>query len=163
MTEFYPVYGGPFINKMGQASPYETLKSIIEEMMVGGKMPPPSETERAFIDAMRADENLAEACFRYAHANYRSSIERLMPPQGRKQKPPPATKKIKQRHRVVKEESVKLLLDHVTPNGKPLRECTFAEVAVLGKAYARLATAGAPNQIVGKVFRTDKQLLVFAR
>jgi hypothetical protein len=42
-------------------------------------------------------------------------------------------------------------------NGKQLRHCTFAEVATFGQRYAKLASMGEPDQVVGQVL-SQKQV-----
>jgi len=54
-------------------------------------------------------------------------------------------------------EHARNLFTQVMLNGKELRHCTFAEVATFGQRYAKLASMGELNQIVGQVL-SQKQV-----
>jgi hypothetical protein len=43
------------------------------------------------------------------------------------------------------------------PNGKMLRDCTFAEVGAYGEQFRKLASMGRPQQIIGDVL-SEKQV-----
>jgi hypothetical protein len=49
------------------------------------------------------------------------------------------------------------IFTQVMLNGKELRHCTFAEVATFGERYAKLASMGELDQIVGHVL-SQKQV-----
>jgi len=48
------------------------------------------------------------------------------------------------------------LLDFVMPNGKKLRDCTFAYCGQIGGAISKVATHGKPNELVGKILSADQ-------
>jgi hypothetical protein len=48
-------------------------------------------------------------------------------------------------------EHARNLFTQVMLNGKELRHCNFAEVATFGERYAKLASMGKVDQIVGQV------------
>lgn len=52
---------------------------------------------------------------------------------------------------VVEAKARQLLLDVVTPNGKPLKECSGKELTHMGSWMSKIGAAIKPNQIVGKV------------
>jgi hypothetical protein len=41
-------------------------------------------------------------------------------------------------------------------NGKELRHCTFADVATFGDRYAKLASMGERDQVVGRVLSQEQ-------
>ena len=54
-------------------------------------------------------------------------------------------------------EHARNIFTQVMLNGKELRHCTFAEVATVGQRYAKLASMGELDQIVGQVL-SQKQV-----
>jgi hypothetical protein len=54
-------------------------------------------------------------------------------------------------------ENARNLFTQVMLNGKELWHCTFAEVATFGQRYAKLASMGELDQIVGQVL-SQKQV-----
>jgi hypothetical protein len=59
-------------------------------------------------------------------------------------------------------EHARNIFTHVMLNGKELRHCTFAEVATFGDRYAKLASMGAPDPVVGQVLsQTQVRAVLF--
>jgi hypothetical protein len=54
-------------------------------------------------------------------------------------------------------EHARNVFTQVMLNGKELRHCTFAEVVTFGERYAKLASMGESDQIVGQVL-SQKQV-----
>jgi hypothetical protein len=54
-------------------------------------------------------------------------------------------------------EHARNIFTQVMLNGKELRHCTFAEVVTFGERYAKLASIGELDQIVGQVL-SQKQV-----
>jgi hypothetical protein len=54
-------------------------------------------------------------------------------------------------------EPTRNIFTHVMLNGKELRHCTFAEMATFGQRYAKLASMGEPDQVVGQAL-SQKQV-----
>jgi len=171
MTEMHPGYGGPYVHKVKQDSPYDTLLEIIKTMREknGGVMPSPSETESAFVSAMLADPDQADTCFKYAHANFRSAIERLFRENHVRQEAShvgssvKSTTNLKQERRAARAATVNEILELPMPNGKRLGDCTFGEIAVIGGAFTRLAGKGKPNQLVRDVLSAGQVSAVFKK
>lgn len=55
-----------------------------------------------------------------------------------------------------------ILLDLMLPNGKSLRDCTFADCAKAGGFFAKIANKGKPRQVVGDVL-SEEQLRACVR
>jgi hypothetical protein len=53
-------------------------------------------------------------------------------------------------------EHARSIFTQLMLNGKELRHCTFAEVATFGERYAKLATMGELDQIVGQVLSREQ-------
>lgn len=68
--------------------------------------------------------------------------------------------KEKVKHRIHREANL-ILMDLVLPNGKQLRDATFADCIAAGGFFSKVGQHGKPNQIVGKVF-TEEQLRCLA-
>jgi hypothetical protein len=53
-------------------------------------------------------------------------------------------------------EHARNIFTHVMLNGKELRHCTFAELTTFGDRYAKLATMGEPDKVVGRVLSQEQ-------
>jgi hypothetical protein len=119
---------------------------------------------RLFIDETRGDPELADVCFEYAAINAYSAWERL-------RAQPASTRRARRRRTTRRSAATTVaaavrqnILEFEMPNGKLMRDCTFKEVGKAGRAFARIAAAGRPNQIVGEVLSAQRaQTLISAR
>lgn len=114
---------------------------------------PTMPTERLFQTwwgAVKDDEDLMRAVGRHAFHNMLASLDRDKRKARERRRGQRAVSKaavamIKDRIRSV------VLMDLLLPNGKKLRDSTFAECSAAGGWFKQLATRGKPSQIVGKV------------
>jgi hypothetical protein len=105
-----------------------------------------------FRDMVMKDPNLLEACVFWSHGAARNRAckdgdDSLTREEKR-------LRELERRARVAKlyeRGKAVLILNHVMPNGLPLRDCTFAYVREVGGAYARIGGMGEPDQIIGEV------------
>lgn len=143
MSETYaPASGGPFVQGSHKVNPKEVMFRIREENPKATR----KRRIRMFVDEARADPELADACFVSAAINADKAWEKLRSGRNAKKKAERKTKAATAAAAVTKN-----ILDFAMPNGKALRECTFAEVGRWGKQFGRIAAAGRPDQIVGEV------------
>lgn len=108
-----------------------------------------------FRDLIRGEDDYQRAVDWYFFVNMH---DYLVTNRNKRQVAPRDAARERQQIDEIKQRVVNMvLLDLVLPNGKRLRECTFAEVAKAGGWFAKIAKKGKPNQIVGKVL-TEEQL-----
>lgn len=115
---------------------------------------------RAFIDAVRDDDDYLEPIIGYWFANnYRSLVPiRRMSPKKRT---------VEAKHRATAVETIKqrvvaISLDFIMPSGKALRDCTGKECATAGGWLAKIAKRVKPSEKVGAVL-SDTQLKTLLR
>jgi len=114
-----------------------------------------------FLAEVLKDDEMRDACLRWFHVNARNRLERhaLVEPPA-KRTAAQARQAREEKHaraadRMARVDAV-MILDHVMPNGKPLRDCTFGYAREVGGDFMCIGRMGRPDQIVGEVL-TDQR------
>jgi hypothetical protein len=137
--------GASFVAKRSEVNPRELLIGIIEQT---DDIKDKDALFDQFREAIQDDERYQRAIDWYFFVNMYDYLVT-----SRNQKPSPQ-EQAKRQAAVdnIKQQITKVvLLNFVLPNGKALRDCTFADCAKAGGWLAKVAAKGKPNQIVGKV------------
>jgi hypothetical protein len=127
---------------------YEVLREIMDDHPKANK----SRLRKLYVDAVKNDPDLNDAFIEAFFENVLAVLTR-------------ARSKSKKRKRMMREEKQKqqakhidrFVMSYVMPNGKPLKECTFGEVATFGARFSKLSAMGKPDEIVGQVL-SQKQV-----
>jgi hypothetical protein len=157
MTELHPHYGGPFIHKSYQVSPYDVMKGLIE---THGEMTGPK-IQKMFVRRILSDDDLTNAVVSAFAVNVYSSIIRLMPVSRKK-----LNEKIKAR-----EEDRKTITKRVNAAVVKVKHAmlstvmgsTFGQLAEMARAapqLAKLSKMGHPNVLVSYVLSESAVLKI---
>jgi hypothetical protein len=117
-----------------------------------------SESLPIFRAKVLADDDLLEACVFECHAAARNRAYRDVDDALEKKR----LRELKRRARdlrvakMYERGKAVLILNHVMPNGLPLRECTFGYIREVGGKFARIGGMGDPDQIIGEVLSNDQ-------
>jgi hypothetical protein len=134
--------------RTAKRNPYELIIQLREER--------PTDSWDALFDrwkkAVHADDALEDAVDRYAYANFTAQYDRD------NTKPRPrrsvAAEVAKNRAEAIKATAKAIrdvvLMNLTLPNGKRLRDATFADCGRAGGWFKVLATKGKPSEVVGK-------------
>jgi hypothetical protein len=120
-----------------------------------------SESLPIFRTKVLADDDLLEACVFECHASARNRAyrgiddaltreEKRLREMERRRARDARVAEMYERGKAV------LILNHIMPNGLPLRDCTFAYAKEVGGAFARIGGMGEPDQIIGEVLSDDQ-------
>lgn len=141
--------GADFIAKRSLVNPRELLLRIIEGADdVSNK----DALFMEFCEAIQDDPDYQRAVDWYFFVNFYDYEVT-----SRNKKPSPEERRRRQAAQETEVENIKrqitkvVLMNWAMPNGKMLRDCTFAECADAGGWLAKVAKQGKPNQIVGKI------------
>ncbi len=148
-------YTGPFMNKTTDPSSDKVVLEIIEAL---GGTTDIKAIIKTYIDRSRGDPELAD---HNAHAQCLYAFNRVtnktrFTPQARAARKKLIREMAEKMARTIRDICI---MDLILPNGKAVRDSTFADCARAGGLFVRLAAKapkGKPNAIVGKVL-TDKQ------
>jgi hypothetical protein len=141
-------YGTPFIAKVYEASPNGMLHRIMKEN--------PGAAEEDTWPIWRAElvKNGAalDAVLRWYHMNAHRRVEHLVSGAKLPGKRRAAAREERDARVAATFVRVKkaLILDHVMPNGRRLRDCTFRYASEIGGAYTRIGAMGDPDAIIGQ-------------
>ena len=144
--------GAATTRRVSTKSPFNLLIDIIDG-------DPTADNKRLFnawFAAVKQDEEYLEAVAWHTFANLIAALE------NRKRKQAvPKTQTVAQQRAEINALMSKLtdivLMDLQLPNGKVLREATFAECSAAGGWFKMLAAKGKPSEVVGEVL-TEQDL-----
>jgi hypothetical protein len=105
-----------------------------------------------FRDMVLKDDDLIEACMFWTHAAARNRA--CKDGDGALTREEKRRRALETRARAAEmweRAKAVVILNHVMPNGLPLRECTFGYVKDVGGKFARIGDMGEPDQIIGEV------------
>jgi hypothetical protein len=145
--------GSAVLSRVAERNPQQILAELTER-------DPTASVDRLFKkwkSAIIDDVDLLDAALRHAFTNMLTNIDR-----GRRGRTSVATRvqqKI-EREQAIKQMQVKIervvLLNIKLPNGKLLRDCSFAECKKAGGWFLKVAKMGRPTQIVGLTLSEEK-------
>jgi hypothetical protein len=147
-------YGRPFIAKVYEVSPDGMLYRIMKEN--------PGAAEEDTWPIWRAEimknGHALDAVLHSYYVNAHRRVELFVSRAKSPTKQPVGTRE--ERDARIADAFVRvknaLILDHVMPDGRRLRDCTFGYAAEIGGAFARIGAMGDPDEIIGQ-FLTDAQ------
>lgn len=147
--------GAAATRRRSKKNPMEVLVGLVEA-------DPTADQDRLFGQwwkKIRGDDEQIEAVARHSFTNMLTAIERGS------RKPKQRTAEDMEQERRAIGALVNLvknvvLMDIVLPNGKKLRDCTFAECSAAGGWFKLVATKGKPSELVGKVLSEEQLRLV---
>lgn len=154
----YVQTGAAATRRASVSNPMELLNTLRERN-------PTESFERQFTKwrqlVERNDKHLTSALL-YAFRNYWSALDRDQRAERRSEiwKSEQVKEKAEQEQQVqqlVKQVKTIVLMDMMLPNGKKLRDASFADCTKAGGWYRKIAKKGRPHQIVGAVL-TEEQL-----
>lgn len=147
--------GAAAIRRASKANPLEVLVGIREDD------PTASNTVqfKAWWKKIQADVDLLDAVGFYAFTNMASTLDRSTVTVRKSKARAKATRRAEKRlvESLVQRVAKVAFLELTMPNGKKLRQCTFADCGAFGGFYKRLALKGKPSEIVGKKM-TDEDI-----
>jgi hypothetical protein len=147
--------GAAAIRRTNKGNPMEVLVRIREGDPTAGQ-------ERQFKkwwDEIQSDDDLLDAVARHTFTNLCTAIDKHRE----------TVRKSRARAKAIRRAEARLVeslaqtvakvayLELTMPNGKKLRNCTFADCGAFGGFYKRLALKGKPSEIVGKKM-TDEDI-----
>lgn len=143
-----PRTGAAATRRVAKKNPMQALVDLLDS-------DPTANADRLFRKwwpVILADDDYLIAVGRHAFANFLTSLDRDRRRGARqtsntemhKERQAAARRLTKHVHRIV-------LLDLMLPNGKKLRESTFAECSAAGGWFKMVAAKGRPSEIVGQV------------
>lgn len=147
-----PRTGANAMGWYGKKNPREVLVELIEDE-------PDADSRRLlrkWWPIIKADDDLLEAAGTHAFYNLLKGIRQ----KHRDNKSKSKDAKIIERARIDFYKNIikgNILMDITLPNGKKLRDATFAECSAAGGWFKSLAVKGKPSEIVGKTL-TEQDL-----
>jgi hypothetical protein len=136
--------------RTAQANPMSLLRKLRENDKTGSMAVVLKKWKQQIID----DTEMLDAALVYAGTNYWHSLE-----QDEKKQIPLKTRQAQAQQAEALAQEVRqiVLMDLLLPNGKQLRNATFADCQKAGGWFLRIAKKGRPHQVVGNVL-TEEQL-----
>lgn len=142
--------GASFVAKHAQDNPRELVISLVEESPGASK----DELFARFRSRIEDEPAYQRAVDWYFFVNM---YEYLVTSRNRKPTTKYSKAEIQRDVDVLKARVTQIvLLDLILPNGKALRDASFADCAKAGGFFAKIAKKGKPNQVVGKVLTEDQ-------
>lgn len=153
-----PRSGSPFVQGARDTSPKAAMYQILNDNPGTGQ----ESAVELFIEKALADPELNRVALEVVAINAYNAWDSL-------RSHSPSSTRSSYSTRMARQSSVRqraartvrrivhaCILDHVMPNEKKVRDCTFKEMGQFGKKFQRIAAAGQPNQIVGQVLSARK-------
>jgi hypothetical protein len=157
MTELHPHYGGPFIHKSYQVSPYDVMKDIIDTQ--GGMSGP--KVQKIFVKRILEDEDLTHAVVSAFAVNVYSSIIRLMPVSKKETAKRQRAKEEERKTTARRVQEAVIKVKHAMLS--TVMESTFGQLAEMAKAapqLAKISKMGRPSQLVSNVLSESAVLKI---
>jgi hypothetical protein len=144
--------GAAATRRSAKKNPMQVLVDLVE----GDPSADPNRLFKVWWPIIQSDDDYLEAVARHAFTNFLTSLDRDRRASATRRK----TKRMAQQHRdavsaLTSKIKNLILLDLQLPNGKKLRNCTFAECSAAGGWFKLLATRGRPSEVVGEVLTED--------